>query len=54
MSGMWQGAPGGVDISPAAGHAILEQYKSLYEYSWFIQKEKEHIQTEHYDFYCHL
>ena len=34
-----------ININPPAGHAILERCKPLYEYSWFIQKGKEHTQT---------
>ena len=31
-----------ININPPAGHAILERCKPLYEYSWFIQRIKEH------------
>lgn len=35
-----------ININPPAGHAILKRCRPLYEYSWFIQKVKEHTQTE--------
>lgn len=35
-----------ININPPAGHAILKRCRPLYEYSWFIQKVKEHTKTE--------
>lgn len=35
-----------ININPPAGHVILKHCRPLYEYSWFIQKVKEHTQTE--------
>lgn len=37
-----------ININLPAGHAILERCKPLYEYSWFIQKVKEHMLEESY------
>lgn len=33
-----------ININLTAGHAILEQCRPLYEYSWFIQKIKDYSQ----------
>ena len=33
-----------ININLPAGHTILQQCRPLYEYSWFIQKVKEHLQ----------
>lgn len=33
-----------ININLPAGHTILKQCRPLYEYSWFIQKVKEHLQ----------
>ena len=35
-----------INFNLPAGHAILERCRPLYEYSWFIQKVKEHTQRE--------
>lgn len=32
-----------ININLSAGHAILQQCKPLYEYSWFIQRIKDHL-----------
>lgn len=35
-----------ININLPAGHAILEQCRPLYEYSWFIQKIKDYSQKK--------
>lgn len=36
-----------ININLPAGHAILEQCRPLYEYSWFIQKIKDYTRQKH-------
>ena len=33
-----------ININLPAGHTILQQCRPLYEYSWFIQRVREHLQ----------
>lgn len=38
-----------ININIPAGHSILEKCRPLYEYSWFIQKVKDHMGTYNRD-----